>query len=202
MRPCYHPKCVQHVGAFEMPKIGGLFVRVLGFQFCLAATASAQGTSAREPEFPPWFIAVPLLMIVLALGLAWYAWRQWAAVRESRSWPTTQGTILRTEITSWQGAQDTMYEPLVRYTYEVGGQSYESERVRFGKFWETEEGARAILDRYPLGGSVEVHYNPADPSAATLEAKAAGTIQLFSVCFGALVLLGLAAFMFYRMWFW
>ena len=190
--------------AARSASLSGLFLRAYALLLCLTATASAQETPGRGSEFPEWFIAVPLLLAALALGLGWYAWRQWKSARRSRSWPTTRCTILQARIasrteTGSEGDTHTVYEPRVRYAYEIGGRRYEGDRIRFGAFRESEKGARAILDRYPVGASVEVRYDPSDPSVAALETRTAGIgIQVF----GVVVLSALAIFMVCRMWFW
>ena len=78
------------------------------------------------------------------------------------------------------------------YADEVEGRRYESERIRFGTFRESEKEVRAILDRYPVGASVQVRYDPADPSAATLETK---TINIGLQLFAVIALLGLALYL-------
>ncbi len=153
-------------------------------------------------DFPDWFVAVPIALLVVAAGLAWFVRSQLAAIRQARSWPTANATILGSSISSQQIGEGEMYEPKVRYAYEVAGQRYESERIRFGRFWESQNGARAILERFPVGSSVPVYYDPADPAIATLETTAASKFRLYSLSFAVLALAGMAVFMVYRMWFW
>ena len=161
------------------------------------ALAQTAGQTGSGP--PAWFVAVPLVAGAVGLGLGWYAWRQWSAARASRAWPTAAGTVIETELTSRTETyrqQDriethTVYAPRVRYAYEVEGRRYEGERIRFGTYRESETAARAILDRYPAGASVEVHYDPANPAAATLETK---TANIGMLLFAVIALLGLAVF--------
>ena len=166
------------------------------------AQAAGQGTSGP----PGWFIALPLLVGAVGSGLAWYVWRQWSAARASRAWPTVAGTVVETELTrrtETYREQDRIvtrevYAPRVRYADEVEGRRYESERIRFGTFRESEKGARAILDRYPVGASVQVRYDPANPSAATPETRATletKTINIGLQLLAVIALLGLALYL-------
>lgn len=65
--------------------------------------------------------------------------------------------------------EGTSYEPKVRYRYEVAGQQYTSDRLRFTAMAFGESSARAMLPATPVGGKLSAFYNPAAPSTAVLK---------------------------------
>lgn len=129
------------------------------------------------------FLATSWLWQHMQLGLA------------SEKWPKTAGVILERKMTrnieatpdpqrdsnSWGGSRrrraervgpDVKFDVLIRYEYEVEGKTYESTRITFaglGLGFMEEPAARELLKRYGPNDEIEVHYNPDNPSEATLE---------------------------------
>ena len=61
--------------------------------------------------------------------------------------------------------------PVIQYSYQVGGQAYQSNKYAPGpEIGGT--GAHKIVARYPVGAQVMVFYNPQNPAEAVLERKA------------------------------
>ena len=97
--------------------------------------------------------------------------------RAMKKWPTTEGRIVRSEITTTvqrhrrpNRADDTvtMYVPRIVYSYQADGHTFESDDIG----WTTSSNRRSVAEkqvkRHPLNARVRVHYNPADPAQATL----------------------------------
>jgi Protein of unknown function (DUF3592) len=61
--------------------------------------------------------------------------------------------------------------PVVDYSYQVGGQNYQSRKYAPGPEMGG-TGAGKVVARYPAGAQVMVFYNPQNPSDAVLERKA------------------------------
>ena len=97
----------------------------------------------------------------------WSAFEGWAAIR----WPSVMGvvTAARMEV-RWIRRGGNVYEPCVSYSYEISGKSYSGERVRFGNTaYSFRSRAEASLAKYPIGGPVQVHYDPSRPDESVLE---------------------------------
>jgi|SRR5579862_6309232 hypothetical protein len=106
------------------------------------------------------------------LGAFFYAQSRWnvARARASRRWPTVPGTVLADEVERRQGPFLMFYKLMLRYRYEVGGNSYEGDRIQFGPARVTAKQLIEMLaEKYPPGAQVNVHYDPNDPSTAVLE---------------------------------
>jgi hypothetical protein len=106
-----------------------------------------------------------------------YAVIQFARALLARRWPTVEGEIVDARIVQSWGRNDREYlESAVRYRYDVAGQLYSSNRVRFGQLtpnsWIPTRNfplaAAALARRYPRGKQVRVYYNPRRPDRSIL----------------------------------
>jgi len=95
----------------------------------------------------------------------------------SSSWPTTTGKIVESRVdhrrssSGSRSSSSTTYHAEIGYTYTVDGNTYDGDRVSFGEYGSSNSShARSVVRRYPVGQSVEVCYDPADPTSACLEA--------------------------------
>ena len=105
-----------------------------------------------------------------------------AQAEASQNWPVAAGSVVRSEIgestsTDSDGDESTSYHPVVEYTYQVAGQSFNGKRITFGPVTGSSNPRKAqeVLSRYPSGGAVQVYYNPQKPGEAVLEKRASGT---------------------------
>ena len=89
----------------------------------------------------------------------------------AKKWPTTVGTVLMSTLESrlTNNSRHAQY-PVVFYSYQAGGRSYEGNRIAPGpEVGGT--GAPKRLAAYQTGSQVTVYYNPNNPSYAVLETK-------------------------------
>lgn len=92
-------------------------------------------------------------------------------MREVSGWLSTTGTVLTSRLEEWESSPgEIMDYPVVTYSYHVNGQAYEGRRIA-PSAESGGSGAGKVIARYPVGSSVQVFYNPQDPSAAVLERK-------------------------------
>lgn len=108
-----------------------------------------------------------LVLLIPALGAA--TWIVAAHVHELRSFQPVQATIVAASVGDGPG-RGANYEPVIQYTYEVGGRKLSSSRFR-GVYWKSDykSGPQAIVDRYPPGSSHTAWVDPAHPEYAVLE---------------------------------
>ena len=99
--------------------------------------------------------------------------KQSMAYRQStQTWLSTTGTILMSSVQSSHSGNSHSTYPVVVYSYVVNGQSYQSQRIRAGDQFLTVRvagQAQATVARYPIGKSVIVYYDPANPTESALE---------------------------------
>ena len=135
---------------------------------------------------------------LIVVGLLWtgaFAFAHFRAVGKARaaeSWPTAIGRVLSCDVVEEEsrdneGGTTTWYNPVVRYSYSVGGRELQSSRLRFGNYRSaTRKKAEAALAPYPAGGAANVRYNPEKPEECVLETKKPGPIYLIMAVFGLL----------------
>ncbi|MHC6203001.1 DUF3592 domain-containing protein [Breznakiellaceae bacterium SP9] len=137
----------------------------------------------------------------LGTGFGWaYFIRQNAKMNR---YSTAEGTLLSAAITSYMKSSrdskgkshtNTYYEPVMEYTYTVGGRQYTSASVIFGGGTYASTSRRAIekMINHPVGGPITVFYNPDKPAESFLDKKASSNLgamvvlAVFTICFGAI----------------
>jgi uncharacterized protein (TIGR03435 family) len=113
------------------------------------------------------FCSLFIVIGLVAVGIG--IWTLAKSIR-SEQWPVTEGIIQSAEMKSHQGSKGgTTYSAEVTYAYQVAGTSYTGDKVSIGQMSSSSEYAHGILNRYPVGKKVSVHYPPGDPSDAVLE---------------------------------
>lgn len=94
------------------------------------------------------------------------------ARQAAQSWPSTTGTVLTSTIQVSHTGNSRSEAPVVLYTYEVSGQSYQGQTIKAGEqYLNVRFSGDAIntMGRYPVGKKVTVYYNPANPAESALE---------------------------------
>jgi hypothetical protein len=98
----------------------------------------------------------------------------------STRWPSVSGKIAMTRLV-YHAGDDTGDRSYVAYSYEVNGQPYRNDRVRFGPINAPRSivpgvdpapnnpvAAAALAERWPDGSQVRVFYNPSRPADSVL----------------------------------
>lgn len=87
----------------------------------------------------------------------------------SHSWASTSGVIVRSGV-EWRTGEREDFTPTVAYRYKVGNVEYESDKIGFGsRTTGRHHEAKAWVDRYQVGTTVPVFYDPTNPAEAVLE---------------------------------
>lgn len=85
-----------------------------------------------------------------------------------------RGAVIQTEVRSTHLARysGTAYHAYIKYRYEVDGKTYEADKVALAEsYYETPEEAKKFIDQYPVGSSVDVHYDKREPNRAYLDVE-------------------------------
>ena len=117
---------------------------------------------------PVWLVAGPITVMLVAM-LA----HKLMQVRRAAAWPQAAGRITRSEVAARHRQRsdrptELINEPAIEYEFTANGTKYTGTRISIG---EDSGGANteATLARYPLGATVMVYYDPADPGNCVLE---------------------------------
>ncbi len=118
------------------------------------------------------------------LGIGFGVWAFVAAaflarkVAAMRRWHSAGGTVTRSGVkrTWWWGVgTDGVgvrggFKPDVAYEYQVDGSAYRGSRIGYARLvTNLPSVAKKTADRYPIGRSVEVWYDPEKPERCTLD---------------------------------
>ncbi|MEN8243243.1 MAG: DUF3592 domain-containing protein [Chloroflexota bacterium] len=138
-----------------------------------------------------------IFLFVFGMGAVWLyvTVNGMKLAEESQAWLSTAGTITNTSIdrvesTDEDGFTDVDFRPVVDYSYVVNEGTFTSQRVDFGSrpTYNSSSRAEEYLAKYPVGGEVEVFYDPENFGEAVLVREASGST--FGLIGGAVMVIG------------
>lgn len=98
------------------------------------------------------------------------------AARASRTWQSVPGTVtivtVNMDAEKFKRRHQTYFRPWVQCSYNVNGKDYVCDRQVFNHHLislSEKKDAEALIQKYQVGQSVPVYYNPADPANSVLE---------------------------------
>jgi hypothetical protein len=120
------------------------------------------------------------LLLVPTTCLGWLIGGEIDKALSAPNWPTTMGVVTVAEMSDESTANRSVpkntesraliesgYLAVVEYEYEVDGKQYSSRVINIlGVGLDDPMG---VIERYPVGAEVTVHYDPNDPAEAALE---------------------------------
>lgn len=149
-------------------------------------------------------------VVFLLLGIAGFVGMQMASSYAGRAqqWPSVDGKIVTSEVSTATsrfkyGVRTTLVAD-IEYAYTVNGENYQGEHLRLLPMLHMKPDGTPedLVARYPVGRSVEVYYDPGNPSAAVLTPtlgvdarKLIRSVKVMAPCiaFLGLVLAGIGA---------
>jgi hypothetical protein len=138
------------------------------------------------------------IFAVVGIGLLVFGLRERKKAKAAETWPTVNGTIVSSRLDQHTSTERkdghsytrTSYAPVVEYTYEIGGKTFQGNRIFPGATMSYDLGtAQNIVNRYQPGSTAAVHYDPTNPMQAVLETQAKGG-NLFMIIGGVFAILG------------
>jgi hypothetical protein len=121
------------------------------------------------------------LFIVIGLVVAGFGVLTLIKSWRSEKWPVTNGVILTATMQAHSGEHGDTYSAAVTFDYSVEGVKYTGNKLAIGAMSSSTSYAQSVLNRYPVGKTVTVHYSPANPAEAVLETGIHGGVW---ICFG------------------
>lgn len=148
----------------------------------------------RGLEIPrTFYLWASLALFVVGAELTWYNGGVVGREMRARSWPTTEAHIVSVatsdDSTGWlegfptlRPAVETRYH--VAYDYTVGGADYTGSRIGTRPAAARVAGQR---DRFAVGRSFNVHYNPSNPEDSVIDARVPATNVIGAIVGGVLL---------------
>jgi hypothetical protein len=127
----------------------------------------------------------PVMIFVFLIFGAWLAYLNITSLLEmrrgvhqakvAREWPSVTGKVISSRIVEgrYRSSETRQmihtYRPVVEFEYEVGGKTFKSQRIAFGKmlFYQASE-ANDFMVQHAEGALVAVFYDPQRKSDAVL----------------------------------
>lgn len=119
-------------------------------------------------------IVAAMFPALFIIGLVVKLWE----IRKARRWPYTEGTIIFSGVESARKRRQHIgrsidnalatNEPRIEYEYQVAGKKHRCRRITIAETIGPME-LQSYLTRFPVGKSVTVYYDPANPQKAILE---------------------------------
>ena len=85
------------------------------------------------------------------------------------SWPSTEATIIHSDIVESHDDDGSSYKPEIHFTYAVNGQQQTSEKWSFTVWSSSHKWASSVTERYLVGTKHVCFFNPNKPTDAVLE---------------------------------
>lgn len=147
---------------------------------CTLTVDEAFAETYIDVDAQPYFVIGGWIAAAFFLGigfiLLWMGLRYRRLAAASVAWPTTQGTVISSEVSKRiSRIEDNTFEyflPEVRYSYNVVGVRREGNVIRIGlaeNGYLTEVKARELVARFPVGATPPVRYDPRSQEIAALE---------------------------------
>lgn len=135
-----------------------------------------------------------IFTLVGALIFYFWGWPPLKYAYESKSWPKTSFTIIRSEVDSWMKDGKSQYEARINYSYEVDGKKYNSTKISTSGSYSGSNIAKAkeIVEKFPAGKTVDIFYDPEVPDSATLKTGVSSNDIIMAVFPLLFLIIGLA----------
>lgn len=117
--------------------------------------------------FNPYSIILGLFVVTGLLTTAW-GLRIISLARKTLQWPTVKGVIDESRVSSDASEMNDLL-PHIKFSYLVDQKEYQQLLKFSGDITPSEEFSKSYVEKYPVGSSVQVYYDPDHPEIATLE---------------------------------
>jgi Protein of unknown function (DUF3592) len=123
------------------------------------------------PSANPMVYFAIIIGVFFLVGLGLLGYGIWSARRSTQAanWPTARGVLTNAVLKEESDSDGSTYEVKVEYTYKVTDNEYHGSRLAFG--YQASDGREAhaeILEKLKAAKSVDVRYDPKDPSSSAL----------------------------------
>lgn len=139
-------------------------------------------------------------LALFAVGIVVFFLRRRSAALQAASvnWPTVEGRVSDAKLHTFRDRDKRQLNYMARvwHTYEVDGTSYTVEKISWGGQPQARiaDPAKAVLERYPVGSTVKVYYNPQKPKQSVLDPHAKGGIATMAWVAAVFLVMGVVFF--------
>lgn len=128
-------------------------------------------------------LLVCLLFIILGIVFLLFSFYCYKKSKDSEKWSKTKGQISKAYMGKFTDSDSVSYKVEIEYTYTVADKVYSSKRKYYGDhllssfYWSTKK----LVDKYKIGDTIDVYYNPQNPKDAVLEQGVHFSVLVFFI---------------------
>lgn len=116
-------------------------------------------------------LVVGAVFFTIGTSLFLFGYREFRKMQGSGNWPVVTGTVVESGVATSRGSKGrTCYRPYIAYSYVVDGVVHEDDRYSLLQSYSgnAARSSREIAAAHPVGSSIDVHVNPADPAVSVV----------------------------------
>lgn len=127
---------------------------------------------------------MPVALVGFGLVTLLFFFAARRSAERAATWPSVRGKIVKSEVEEYQERDEdsdgrtrwrTAYRPAVEYAYVVNGRELRGNQISYGMTVSAGRGyAEKVAAKFPIGGEIDVHYDPKEPATSALNAGGAG----------------------------
>lgn len=127
-----------------------------------------------------------IIYIALIICITYFGFISIPKSFKTKNWIEVSGKVtdshlVKTQKTHRSGKRITAFSANIHYEYIIDGQTYSGSKNRFSeRSLNGEKIKQTMLERFPIGATVPVYYNPNNPNESVL-VKGLNTIYLFAI---------------------
>jgi len=110
-------------------------------------------------------LIIATCFLIVGVSLTMYSSNEISTALARQSWPANPAIVVETNIVG-----ERAYSPQLKCKYEIEGSEYtlttDLNTPGFGRKLSRRQTAEIILNDYPVGSEVKIHYNPENPGDA------------------------------------
>lgn len=170
--------------------LSAVCLAILVFGGYCAFKLATQGTGFITDSFPKAEAKLAALSGGMGLAALLIAIAFYRRAQEAQRWPKTAGRVIVSKVERYTAGDSSdrrptrSFHPVIEFAYNVDGKEYRSRQRQLGvQGGGPETWAKSIKGKYPVGSTVEVRYDPANPAEAELE----NPVGMTFLAFGAAV---------------
>ncbi len=136
----------------------------------------------------------PLPFVIAGAATLYFGVHGIILANASAKWPTARGKVLESKVEQHSDSDGTTYHAEILYEFSVEDVIFKGNRVSYGDYGSSSPShANRVVNNYPKGKKVEIHYMPEKPEECLLEPGLKGQ-SFFMPLFG-LIFFGVGCLM-------
>lgn len=128
-------------------------------------------------------------MVLFAAFFLWLGKSQARLVRLTELWLPAKAIVVQAEVVPPESGEPPRF--VFEYVFEVDGDTYNGNTLRFGQTEVAAEDGQALVERFPQGAEIEIHHDPRNPNRSVVIKETSRGVRMAYVVGGCLAMVPL-----------